>query len=93
MSQGPFRDGKIYINAEKCETCIFRPGNLMRLSPGRVASMKAEADSRGTCIVCHDTMSTSEATVCRGYYDIHNSQVLQVAERMGFIQEQGESKQ
>ena len=43
--------------ADLWPTCMFRPGNLMRLDEGRVEGMAAEAlaDDGGT-IVCHDTL-------------------------------------
>lgn len=85
---GPARDGGVFVMQEKCKTCIFRPGNIMNLSAGRVASMKREADKDGTCIICHETMDSPQAAVCRGYYDKHKSSLLQIAERLGMIREQ-----
>lgn len=75
--------------ADKCETCIFRPGNLMHLNEGVVGTMKRGADERGTGIVCHEVMHSPDAAMCRGYYDNHNSSLLQIAERMGIIRVQG----
>lgn len=85
---GPARDGGVWVMAEKCATCIFRSGNLMELRDGAVGQMKRSADERGTCIVCHEVMDGDRSAVCRGYYDNHNSALLQVAERMGIIREQ-----
>lgn len=85
---GPARDGAVFIMRNRCETCIFHPGNRMHLKPGVVAEMKRSADERGTCIVCHEGMDTPQAAVCRGYYDSHNSALLQVAERLLLIKEQ-----
>lgn len=89
------------VQAEMCETCIFRPGNPMMLSPRRVSGMVAECDRRDTHIICHDTidnaaneewdglsrpMTDSEA-VCRGYYDTgRRSQLLRIAERLGMVE-------
>ena len=85
---GPFRDDAIWVRSQKCDTCIFHPGNLMHLNPGVVAEMKRGADERGTCIVCHEGMHSDKAAVCRGYYDSHQSALLQVAERMGIVREE-----
>jgi len=82
---GPFREGMVHVRREKCATCIFHPGNLMDLRPGRVRQMKRAADRDGTCITCHEDMNTADAAVCAGYYASHNSQLLQVAERLGRI--------
>ncbi len=83
-----FRNGAVWVMTEKCPTCIFRPGNLMRLKRGRVAGMKRGADKAGSCIPCHEIMDGPQPAVCRGYYDNHNSQLLQIAERMGLIREE-----
>lgn len=85
---GPSRDGGVWVKSEMCTTCIFRPGNLMRLDPGRVAGMKRRADESGTCIVCHEDSGRLSAAVCRGYYNNHESNLLEIAERMGVIKEQ-----
>lgn len=85
VSFGPARDGGVWVMAERCSTCIFHPGNLMRLQSGVVGDMKRSADERGTCIVCHEGMGGPKAAVCRGYYENHQSSLLQLAERMGLV--------
>ncbi len=84
---GPARDGGVWVMAERCATCIFRPGNLMGLRDGTVALMKRNADELGTCIVCHEVMDGENSAVCRGYYDSHKSDMLKIAEDMGLILE------
>lgn len=86
---GPARDGKVWVMTERCPTCIFHAGNLMNLKDGTVGKMKREADARGSCIVCHEGMHGPNAAICRGYYDNHQSALLQIAERLGVISEQG----
>lgn len=86
---GPFREGMVHVRRTKCATCIFHPGNRMRLKPGRVKEMREGADANGTCITCHEDMNTPKAAVCAGYFAIHNSQLLQVAERLGRIELDG----
>lgn len=70
---------------EQCATCIFRPGNPMRLQKGRVQGMVQECLRRDSYISCHehvqyvhswaddeadaDYEATPESTVCRGFYD------------------------
>lgn len=84
-SFGPARDNGVWVMAERCATCIFRSGNLMDLNPGTVAEMKRLADEKGTCIICHENMTGPKSAVCAGYYEHHNSALLQIAERMNFI--------
>lgn len=77
--------GVVRVMAERCPTCIFRPGNLMHLQPGRVRSMLAEVRRTEGCIPCHETLGHREQAVCRGQYDVLQTQVLQVATRLGCI--------
>ena len=79
---------------EQCATCIFRPGNLMHLRPGRVKQMVAECQRRDTFIPCHEHMShvgeddevvTADSPVCRGFYDRYPGvgQLLRIMGRLG----------
>jgi hypothetical protein len=75
------------VRAELCETCIFRPGNVMLLAPGRVEGMVAEVHQRGGYIPCHESMHRRKRgltkTVCRGLYDHHPElPVFQLAVRL-----------
>lgn len=82
----------------QCATCIFRPGNKMHLSPGRVAGMVRACTEQQSFIPCHETMvydetdededydagPTATGPMCRGFYDAHGhvSQMLRIAERL-----------
>lgn len=79
-----FRDGKVHVMADKCSTCIFRPGNLMGLEPGRVKSLVDETVAQDTVIYCHKTLDANTA-VCRGLFDSHKTTMLQLAERLDVI--------
>lgn len=84
---GPFRDGRVHVLSARCKTCIFRPGNPMRLVEGRVEEMVAEAVADQSAIVCHSTLyrdGVGEA-VCYGFFRAHPTQPLQVAERLGYV--------
>lgn len=83
-----FRDNKVHLCAEKCSTCIFRGGNLMHLNEGRRDGMVRDSIESGGAIICHQTLDGDNA-VCRGFFDVHKHEVqaLQLAERLGFIQE------
>ena len=82
-----FRNDRVHVLARKCDTCIFRPGNLMRLSRGTVKEMVRRAMRDDTAIICHETLDADQHAVCRGFYDKHPTQSLQIAERLGFIAE------
>jgi hypothetical protein len=71
---------------ERCSTCIFRPGNLMHLRPGRVRQMVRDSLDGGGFITCHATLDDRrQYAVCRGFYDAHGpaSNLLRVWSRLG----------
>lgn len=74
-SRKVFRDGKVHVCKRMCDTCIFRPGNLMDLPPGRVERMEKSSVKRDGHIPCHDTLSGQHA-ICRGFYDRNKSNVV-----------------
>jgi hypothetical protein len=85
-ASGPYRDGKIHVHSTMCNTCIFRPGNLMHLRPWRVRGMVDEARANWSVIPCHETLDGDKA-VCAGYAELRpQPDVLQVAERLGLIE-------
>jgi hypothetical protein len=71
----PFRDGKIHVQADKCGTCIFRPGNLMHLKPGRVAEMVQTSLADDSAITCHQTLDGDNA-LCSGFFTAYGDQVF-----------------
>jgi hypothetical protein len=82
----PARD-EVPVRAEMCETCIFRPGDVMRLAPGRVEEMVRSVRMSGSYIPCHETMHMRRRGLtkpaCRGLYDLHPDQaVFQLADRI-----------
>lgn len=94
MSRPVYNEGKVHVMGEKCSTCIFRPGNPMHLSPGRVKEMVDASIEDGGAITCHKTLpyavpERDQQAVCRGFYDAHRDRVpaLYVAEAMGVIEE------
>ena len=80
-----FRNGKVHVQKRMCNTCIFRPGNLMHLQPGTVELMAAKSVQDDASIPCHETLDGSNS-VCRGFFDRHKTTPLQIAERLGFIE-------
>lgn len=81
----PYRDGKVHVCKRMCDTCIFRSGNLMSLTEDRVQSMVEEATENNSAIICHSTLNGDNA-VCRGFFDLHKTQTLSIAERLGAIE-------
>jgi hypothetical protein len=84
VSHNVFVNGKVHVRRTRCETCIFRPGNLMHLQPGRVEDMLAECGEDG-CIPCHKHLDEEINPVCRGFFD-RGTAIMQIAERMEVIE-------
>ncbi|GGY13001.1 hypothetical protein GCM10010384_18260 [Streptomyces djakartensis] len=72
----------VRICAGRCGTCIFRPGNLMRLEPGRVAEMIASAIAEEGHIVCHATLGTRAPAICAGFAAHRNGSARSLALRL-----------
>lgn len=89
----------LQVRKAMCETCIFRPGNVMALRPGRVKGMVDECRETQSFIPCHETMVPVDpdneddermtGPVCKGFYDAHGevSQLVRIAGRLGAIEE------
>lgn len=91
MGKPVYSDGKVHVMAERCSTCVFRPGNLMNLEPGRLKQMVDQSVADGGGITCHKTIyggAEQEAT-CRGFLETHGDKVpaFRLAEAMGIIEE------
>ncbi len=84
MSNQVYRNGKIHVCRKMCSTCIFRPGNLMQLSEGRVEDMVARSTKNNSCIPCHQTLDGKQS-VCAGFFNKHKTPSLQLGERMGVV--------
>lgn len=85
--RGVYRDGRVHVVKRMCDTCIFRPGNLMRLEPGRVEGLVAATVRADSCIPCHETthgQGPGEA-VCRGFFEKHATGPLQIADRLALM--------
>ncbi|MFV2195283.1 hypothetical protein [Nocardiopsis sp. LOL_012] len=67
--------GKPRLLAEKCSTCVFRPGNPMRLVEGRLAELVRHNREVGAGLTCHQTLSASGADApnawCKGFHDAY----------------------
>jgi hypothetical protein len=91
MKTNVYRGGKVHVCARMCSTCIFRPGNLMRLPEGRVEGMVASAVKSEGVIPCHHTTYGGHPdgeAVCRGFYDLRATATLRLAAALRVIARQ-----
>jgi hypothetical protein len=84
---GPWRDGRVWVLAVKCSTCIFRPGNKMHLNAGRVDAMVQECLEQQSVIPCHQTLDGPRST-CRGFWDLYHQDIvpLVLAQAMDLVE-------
>lgn len=91
MGKPVYSDGKVHVMADKCSTCIFRPGNLMHLNPGRVKEMVEESIAEGAGIPCHKTIydAAEQEATCRGFFDAYADEVpaFALAKALDMIEE------
>ncbi|MET9085511.1 hypothetical protein ABZX77_27110 [Streptomyces sp. NPDC004237] len=82
--------GIVRVCARRCDTCIFHPGNLMDLQPGRVSAMVTRARQTEGHVVCHETLGTETPAICRGFADGPDqgrSLALRLARALGTLRE------
>jgi hypothetical protein len=93
VTSGPYRDGKVHVLSDKCSTCVFRPGNLMNLQPGRLKDLVEGNLEPDSALTCHQTLEYSgtgaDPAVCRGFFDAYweESTPLRMAKIMDLIEE------
>lgn len=96
LEREPYRDGTVHVMSEKCSTCVFHPGNLMHLRPGRMKELTDHVQQTGVPFVCHQTLpfSTADhveyydgAALCAGSVEAYGaeSQLMQMAEQMDVV--------
>jgi hypothetical protein len=79
------------VFTEMCSTCVFRPGNQMRLQPGRLKEIVDSNLETGTLLICHKTTynQAPEEIACRGFFDRFGDQTntKRVMDRLGGFRE------
>jgi hypothetical protein len=76
---------------EQCKTCVGRPGNLMKLRPGRLQQLIREntgPDAHG--LVCHETLSYSQnphfgPAYCHWFFETYGdlANLIRIYKRLG----------
>lgn len=63
----------VRVQADRCSTCVFFPGNRMHLAEGALADLVTR--NRGKWLTCHQTLPIvaghGHAAVCRGWADAY----------------------
>lgn len=72
------REDGVHVLSEMCATCVFRPGNLMSLPPGRLKGMIAGAKTDGSCIPCHSTIRRDDVqpAICHGFWIRYAKEII-----------------
>lgn len=63
--------------SEMCSSCVFLPGNLMTLEPGRLKDLVETNLDLDTAFACHQTIfrADTDEALCRGYVDRYGDRV------------------
>jgi hypothetical protein len=84
-------DSRPRLCARQCDTCVFRPGNVAGLRPGRLREMVRKSLTGGGFIPCHETIRRDDfqPAICRGFFDRHGhlSNLLRIWGRLGGYRE------
>jgi hypothetical protein len=80
--------GRPQAMAAMCSSCVFRPGNRMRLGAGRLRELVEHNRAAGAVLTCHQTLSYGGhpelgQSACRGYLDAYPDTLsARIAERV-----------
>lgn len=85
-----YRDGRVHVLAEACETCIFKP-HTRPVDGARVAEMvRATRNEHGATVPCHHTLygMAEHNAICRGWWDrfAKDDHILRTAMRWDMIE-------
>ena len=83
-----FRDGKIHTLDAKCDTCVFRGGDLMHIGAERFTDLIKSNLAQDGVLTCHQTLEANtlydaEEAVCRGYFDAYQRDVTALRTAVG----------
>jgi hypothetical protein len=80
--------------AERCSTCILRPGDKMHLGPEQTTAFVRRTLAEGTYVVCHQTLTYGDnpdfgPAICRGFFDAYadRSSALRLLRAFGRLTE------
>lgn len=83
------RQSNPQVFTERCSSCIFRPGDPMRLGSARVREVIERNRAAGAALICHQTLPYGShpevgRTVCRGFWDAYAASTgsIQVMRRL-----------
>jgi hypothetical protein len=68
--------GKVRVLSQRCDTCVFWPGNRMGLAPGRFEQIVDGNVAAGALLTCHATLPYGPypdfgPAVCAGFWAKH----------------------
>ena len=69
------RDDGVHVCKRMCDTCIFRPGNLMDLQSNTVKSMVDRCLKINGTIPCHEREDRSQHAICRGFFNRYQDDI------------------
>lgn len=74
------------VMKERCDQCLFSENRVVR--KGRVAEILKECRKKEKYFVCHKAsikQGRGADTMCRGFYDTQDTQLIQIADRLNLV--------
>jgi hypothetical protein len=68
---------------KRCNQCLFSSARIVPEARARNLIEKCVRD--GTYFVCHKASNHNLEAVCRGFYDVHDTRILQIAKRLNVV--------
>lgn len=73
------------VMEEKCDQCLFSEDRIV--SKERMADIVKQCRENDSYFICHKaTIAGNQQVCCRGFYDTQDTQIIQVANRLGVTQ-------
>ena len=81
---GSIRDpetNKIRVMSAQCLTCVFRPGNPMKLRPGRLKDIIDSNRDGESLLTCHQTLPYGghpelDPAACHGFFERYGRELI-----------------
>ena len=73
------------VMAERCDQCLFSEDRIV--SKERMADVIKECRQKDIYFICHKaTIAGDQKVCCRGFYDTQDTQIIQIADRLGAVE-------
>ena len=73
------------VMKERCNQCLFSENRVV--SKERMVDIVKECRKNDSYFICHKaSLAGDQKVCCRGFYDTQDTQIIQVADRLGITE-------